>query len=90
MPKKKPVGNKSGPRGHWPKGKPRNEAVDGWPDLKRKINRLLRNPDRKGRSSRALARHCDVTDRSVRRWLSGEDVPAAEHVASMAMWLSQF
>lgn len=48
---------------------------------------LLRTPQRGVVSIRALADYCRVSDRTVRRWLSGEDWPPATQVRAMAEWV---
>jgi hypothetical protein len=48
----------------------------------------LRNPMRGVRSIRAVAAHCRVSDRTVRRWLSGEDWPPPTQIRRMQQWLA--
>lgn len=44
-------------------------------------------PVRGLRSVRVVAAWCHVSDRTVRRWLSGEDWPPIEQVHAMEHWL---
>lgn len=46
-------------------------------------------PARPGQSIRALAGHCHVSDRTVRRWLDGTDWPDALGVRRMQSWLRE-
>lgn len=90
--KSKPVGNRSENRGHWTKGKRRNYPGDEWPSVRKRLERLLRNPERKRkdwqegqirRSRHGLAEHIGVSERQVRRWLAGDDLPNVEAVESI-------
>jgi len=75
--------------GHWPKGKRRN-TVAGWSRTRLGLQRLLDNHYQRGVISiRALAADVGVSDRTVRRWLSGEDVPAAESAELVAAWVAE-
>ena len=75
-------------RGHWPLGKRRNTvdptrlaaALDA-------VRQLLAVPRRGEVSVRALAGHVGVSDRTVRRWLSGEDLPPAGAVRRVEAWV---
>jgi hypothetical protein len=51
------------------------------------VHRLLAEPVRGEVSIRALATHCGVSDRTLRRWLSGEDWPPATQVTRLAAWV---
>lgn len=84
-------------RGHWPKGKPRNETRQDWPKLRKKLERLLASPARKTpieeefvRSRSGLSRWLGVHEKTVRRWLSGEDSPAAETVDRIEQWIAHW
>lgn len=46
-----------------------------------------REPERGVRSIRVVAAWCRVSDRTVRRWLTGEDWPPAQQVRRMRQWL---
>jgi transposase len=75
-------------RGHWPKGKRRS-------DVSRRartefVAQLRVAVARKNSSIRAVARLLDVSDRTVRRWLAGEDWPAsAEQMVAYARRLGK-
>jgi hypothetical protein len=82
-------------RGHWPKGKRRNEPTPDWPKVRRRLERLLRTPSRShsgevSRSRCGLARFLRVSDRQVRRWLALDDMPSAETVARIAEFVDLF
>jgi hypothetical protein len=85
-------GNRSEKRGHWPKGKPRNDCPDDWPKLRTRIARLLKTPDMRGadkefcRSLRGLSRYVDRSARQVKRWMEMDDLPSAESVTLMRKW----
>lgn len=51
------------------------------------VAEAVRRPVRGIRSVRVLAAHLGVSDRTVRRWLSGEDWPPAEALARMRAWI---
>jgi hypothetical protein len=78
-------------RGHWPKGKRRNDPSPDWPRVRKRLERLLRSPerprgivDRPIRSRRGLAAYLSVSDRQVRRWLAMDDMPSADTVDRIA------
>lgn len=76
-------------KGHWPRGKRRNpdERVEL---LRRTTARLLRRRlTPKKISRKALARAIGVSDRTVRRWLAGEDLPAPARTAAWAKWIEK-
>ena len=48
---------------------------------------VLRDPV-PGRSARALAAWCGVSDMTVRRWLAGDDWPGMDKVSRIAAWVA--
>jgi hypothetical protein len=78
-------------RGHWPLGKRRN-SVDP-EQLAAALAALAVVLDtrycRGLVSLRALADHLGVSDRSVRRWLSGEDYPPARVLRRIETWTNR-
>ena len=80
-------------RGHWPKGKRRNDPSPEWPQMLKQLQRLLRTPSRnrgeKGlhRSRRGLANYLGVSERQVRRWLSKEDMPSTDRVGEIKQFI---
>jgi hypothetical protein len=60
-------------KGHWPKGK-RRHSPRGWPILKDRLALYVRERA----TLRATAADVGVHERTLRRWLSGEDFPAEE------------
>jgi len=89
--KAKPVGNRTGPRGHWPKGKPRNAPAADWDATRERLNSLLAVVVRtSGVSRRALADYCGVGEYTIRRWLSGKHVPDANACKRMRAWSLTF
>lgn len=81
-------------RGHWPAGVPRNDVPDEWPEMRKQLAKLLQSPDRRPgvrddkfvRSKQGLARYLQVSERTIRRWLTGEDQPPAAQVKLMRTW----
>lgn len=74
-------------RGHWPKGKSRNAgAVQQQRRAKRALNSLRKAlkpttvPGPADLTCRRVAAALGVSDRTVRRWLSGEDWPPPKKV----------
>ena len=83
------------PKGHWTKGKPRNNpgvARRELNELLRRIRRLIGRPNYRGSgpSARHLASHCRVDDRTVRRWVAGERLPDARSVRLMREYVGMF
>lgn len=70
-------------RGHWPAGKPRGD-VEGWKTIRPRVEAAVRQISRK-----RLASEAGVSDRSLRRWMSGEKYPTAEHVAALGRALAR-
>lgn len=76
-------------KGHWPKGKRRNEDT-GWSRTRLGLTKLFDDYLVHGQISRCvLAGAIGVNEKSVRRWLSGEDRPAPEYQALCAQWLKE-
>ncbi len=97
--KAKPVGNRTENRGHWTKGKRRNDPGDDWPAVLKRLARLLRTPERRRntdtedrvrRSRHGLGDYLGVSERQVRRWLAGDDLPNAETVAKIKQFCDSF
>ena len=61
------------------------EAAD-WPALRRRLAAAVRHPE-PGRSRRAAAAACGVSDRTLRRWLAAIDLPAPERLPLIRDWL---
>lgn len=77
-------------RGHWPKGKRRNGDAGQWSRLRLRLTRVINDQYQRGRISQcALALAIGVSERSVRRWLSGEDRPSVESQQAIATWLTE-
>lgn len=75
-------------KGHWPKGRRRNE-IDArvWAALRTRLVELLDEyPERSVRSRRALATIVGRDVRTVCRWLSGEDFPDRHSMAKLRAW----
>lgn len=76
-------------RGGWPSGKPRHEQQGHWPATLRALGRLLTQEPKHGvRSRKALARDLEASDRTVRRWLSGEDLPPPATQDAVRAWVA--
>ena len=77
-------------RGHWPRGQRRNDALPArkMAGLMRRVRRLVdRDPADLTLTRVAIAEAVGVSERSVRRWLSGEDHPAATSLVKLQAWL---
>ena len=64
-------------KGHWPKGRRRNDPGVSAGELGRVLKKFLRYKIQKGLSYRALEEELGRCDRTLRRWLNGEDWPPA-------------
>lgn len=85
----------SKPKGHWPRGRRRHDPSSNWDVIRSRLWLLL---DKRGTGSdrtlpasrrvsrHALAKRMRVSDRTVRRWLAGEDFPTARHAAAVDRW----
>lgn len=67
----------------WKKGRVRGPLAD--PTI---LERLRGHVTDGGRSRRDCARRVGVSDRQVRRWLSGEDSIHAHHQPALEAWLA--
>jgi hypothetical protein len=77
-------------RGHWPPGKRRNQDGGNWGRIRLALSRFLDEHYERGRISvRALAAELAVSDRSVRRWLTGDQRPSVEYQFAVAQWLKE-
>ena len=82
-------------RGHWPKGKRRNDPSPEWPQVLKQLQRLLRTPSRnrgeKGlqRSRRGLANYLGASERQVRRWLAKEHMPTTDRVGKIKKFIQR-
>lgn len=77
-------------RGHWPKGKSRNAGAAAQQRRAQRALNALRKalktttvPSPTDLTRRRVAAALGVSDRTVRRWLSGEDWPPADKVQSI-------
>lgn len=78
-----------GSAGHWQKGVRRSDAAPR--AVRRVMRRAVKIMDRyQSASRRALAAHLGVSDRTVRRWIAGEDLPSAADLARVTAWLDGF
>lgn len=75
-------------RGHWPAGRRRQPNVVSWGKVRLRLERFLAAYHERGTvSQRALAADLGVSDRSVGRWLRGEDRPRPEMQLAVEAWL---
>jgi LmbE family N-acetylglucosaminyl deacetylase len=65
-------------KGHWPKGKRRNHPR-GWITLVKRLDHYIQERA----SAKAAARAIGVSDRTIHRWLAGEDVGTEESAAQI-------
>jgi hypothetical protein len=86
MPKAKPRPTK----GHWPLGKRRNKVADDWHQVRETLTQLVTvHLVATIRSQTALAEKLGVSQRSVGRWISGEDVPQSLYQSKLRTWCRQ-
>lgn len=85
---KKPTTTKL--KGHWPKGKRRNADSGNWSAIRLRATNLIEQHWERGRISiTACAAALCVDQRSVARWLKGEDMPSVESQAALAAWVKE-
>ena len=81
---KKPTPN----RGHWPKGKSRNDPT-GWEPLRVKLAAFIAANFAANIVSNARVAHAvGVTAATVGKWLRGVAVPSQHHQCQMRRWLT--
>lgn len=79
------------PKGHWPRGKRRNNP--GIPDralgvlLARARRAIEESPSTAEPTIRRAAAACGVSDRTLRRWLAGVHTPGEIHVIRLQGYL---
>lgn len=78
-------------RGHWPKGRRRHATNErAAKRVLATLAALLKGGPQYGRiSRRKLAETIGVSDRTVRRWLAGEDLPAPDSLILLRRWTAQ-
>lgn len=77
-------------RGHWPAGKRRNPDAGHWSRTRLALQQILDDHWRRGeRSYAALAAELGVSDRAVRRWLSGTHRPHPDYQQLLATWVAE-
>lgn len=77
-------------RGGWVRGKRRNADVGDWARVRIDLVALINEHFRLGViSAAALANELGVSDRSVRRWMAGEDRPAPETQEAIRTWVAE-
>ena len=89
MRKKKKQSARADGRGGWTPGKRRHADGGDWQRIRIRLAALLNDGYRHGVvSARAAAIACGVSDRTMRRWISGEDRPAPEMQEVVRQWVS--
>jgi transposase-like protein len=73
--------NRADGLGHWPRGKRRSD-IDAR-TRRRALASIRRAHVRDGHSLRSIARTIGVSDRTLRRWLAGEDHPSPARAADV-------
>lgn len=87
MTKRKSKSARRDGRGGWPAGK-RRHPVGRWPATLARLVALLRDHAQRGAISRnALANAVGVSEGTVRRWVSAEDVPSPEMQTAVRKWV---
>ena len=77
-------------RGGWIPGKRRNQDVGDWSRLRIDLAAIFADAwDFRLRTPTRLARDLGVSEKTVRRWLSGEDRPAPESQEAVRVWLAE-
>lgn len=77
-------------KGHWPAGSCRHPDGGNWSRIRLSLTSLTTEHYERGiRSTEAVAAALDVSGRSVRRWISGEDVPAPELQDLLRTWCAE-
>lgn len=77
-------------RGGWRPGKRRNQDCGDWSRLRIDLVAMFDDAWRFGvRTPSRLAATLGVSERSVRRWLAGEDRPAPAHQEAIRAWLKE-
>lgn len=79
------------PRGHWPRGKRRNEPAAWWESTRAKLLGIIEQNaanNRGGISYSGIAHAVSVNPRSVRRWATGEDIPPLETQRKIKQWVA--
>ena len=77
-------------RGGWTPGKRRNPDVGDWQRIRLRVVSLLNDRPEYGRVSvRAIAAVIGVSDRTLRRWLSGEDRPPPLAQEQLRQWVAE-
>jgi len=90
MPKKKTKSARADGRGGWPVGKKRHADVGDWQRIRLRVCSLLDDRYEYGRVTvRAIAAAIGVSDRTMRRWLSGEDRPSPEDQERLRAWAAE-
>ena len=88
--KKKPKSARADGRGGWIPGKRRNPDVGDWSRLRIDLAAILDDHWQWNvRTPNALARDLSVSQRTVRRWLSGEDRPSPVSQEAVRRWITE-
>lgn len=78
-------------RGHWPRGKRRNPDRGNWSKVRLSASRFIEDNWRYGEISyKALAADLGVDDRTVRRWLGGQDRPPVASQEAIEQWVTEW
>ena len=75
-------------RGGWPVGK-RRHPVGTWTATLARLRALLTQPRRGVVSRNALAKSVGVSEGTVRRWVSAEDIPSPGMQAAVKRWVGK-
>lgn len=77
-------------RGGWVRGKRRHADGGDWSRIRIDLAALFNDaPPRGPITCRGLARVLGVSDRSVRRWVAGEDRPSPTTQEAIRQWITE-
>lgn len=77
-------------KGHWPKGQRRHKQISNWSAVLLDVLRLVDAEHKRGvRSRGVLAAAVGVADKTITRWLRGEDVPDEDTQRRVRTWCTE-
>jgi hypothetical protein len=90
MTRRKIASSRRDGRGGWIKGKRRHADCGDWSRIRISLCALINDRWQMGViSARVLARDLDVSEKTVRRWMAGEDRPIPEMQEAVRQWIAE-